>query len=160
MITTDRHNRWQAAGHNDMSAAALEKFRKPLLHYLDSGLGDKDKWVRILAAELLGTLNDPAAGEYLTPLLADADGDVRAGAAAALDAIGHPTMGFSRLQTNGCDSCLIRLIAEEALSAGKGTGQASGLLRSAASGKVMCGNTRPGITGRGRDPAEGWDTET
>lgn len=120
MKTTGNADILQSARVNDDSAAALEKFRKPLIHYLTSGLAGQDKWVRYLAAEVLGTIRDPAAIGNLTPLLADPDGDVRAVAARALDAIGHSRPAYALLQNSSCDSCLIRIIAQEALSAHKG----------------------------------------
>ena len=36
------------------SASAVTRFRKPLVDYLISGLEEKDTWVRIFAADMLG----------------------------------------------------------------------------------------------------------
>lgn len=58
-------------------ATAVTRFRKPLVDYLISGLDENDKWVRILAADLLGSAGDPRAIEYLKPLLVDRDRDLR-----------------------------------------------------------------------------------
>jgi HEAT repeat protein len=99
------------------SANALYRFRQPLVSYLLSGLEDDDTWVRALAAEMLGTLRDPQAISLLTRLLADPDVDVRTASAGALDAIGHSHLAFVNLQKSGCDTCLLRIIAQEALSA-------------------------------------------
>lgn len=100
------------------SAEALSGFRRPLIHYLVSNLESRDKWVRYLSAELLGSVRDPAAAGHLIPLLADSDGDIRAIAATALDALGHShPQGVARIQKEGCDTCLLRMIAEEALAA-------------------------------------------
>lgn len=115
MDTSQDRDGHLALSSENGSAEALEKFRKPLVHYLVSGLSEHDKWVRYLATEMLGTIRDPAAIRYLIPLLADADGDVRECAARALDAVGRSHGAFSRLQKSGCDSCLIRIIAQEAL---------------------------------------------
>lgn len=120
MKTRGNADNLPSAGVHQSSVAALERFRKPLIHYLTSGLAEQDKWVRYLAAEVLGTIRDPATIGDLTPLLADPDGDVRAGAARALDAIGHSRPAYAPLQNSGCDSCLIRIIAQEALSSRKG----------------------------------------
>jgi len=101
----------------DSSANALVRFRQPLASYLLSALENNDTWVRALAAEMLGTLRDPKAISPLTQLLADPDEDVRAASAEALDAIGHSRLAFVSLQKSGCDACLMRLIAQEALLA-------------------------------------------
>ena len=105
--------------NNDGTAEALMRFRTPLVHYLISGLSEKDKWVRCFAAEMLGNVRDPVAVGSLTPLLTDPDENLRAGAASALDAIGHSRMVFTQLQKSGCDTCLIRMIAQEALATKK-----------------------------------------
>lgn len=41
------------------SASAVTRFRKPLVDYLISGLEENDKWVRILAVEMLGSPGIP-----------------------------------------------------------------------------------------------------
>ncbi len=117
MDTFQNRDARQTAKNDDGSAEMLERFRKPLIHYLLSGLAEDDKWVRYLAMEMLGAIRDPMTISYLIPLLADGDGDIRAGAARAIDAIGSSRMTFARIQKSGCDSCLIRIIAQEALSA-------------------------------------------
>jgi HEAT repeat protein len=104
---------------NDITAEALLRFRTPLVHYLISGLSEEDKWVRCFAAEMLGNVRDPVAAGSLIPLLTDPDEDLRAGAAGALDAIGHSRMVFTQVQKSGCDTCLIRMIAQEALATKK-----------------------------------------
>lgn len=115
----------QSANSQVKSAVALENFRKPLLAYLISSLDNHDIWVRCLASDMLATLKDPAAIEYLRRLMTDIDEDVRYAAAKALDAIGHSRITMVSVQNPGCESCLIRLIAEEALSQGPAPGQES-----------------------------------
>ncbi len=90
------------------SAIAMTRFRKPLVDYLISGLEENDKWVRIFAADMLGSAGDPRAVEYLKPLLVDSDRDLRIISARATETI--------HSQQDHCASCMIRLIAEEALT--------------------------------------------
>lgn len=97
------------------SASAVTRFRKPLVDYLISGLEENDTWVRIFAADMLGSAGDPRAVEYLKPLLVDRDRDLRTISAQAMDMIFSQQAAVSRAQPDQCASCMIRLIAEEAL---------------------------------------------
>jgi len=97
------------------SETAMTRFRKPLIDYLISGLEENDKWVRIFAAEMLGSAGDPRAVEYLKPLLVDRDPDLRTISVQVLDMIPPQQTALSRLLPDRCTSCMIRLIAEEAL---------------------------------------------
>ena len=81
------------------SASAVTRFRKPLVDYLISGLEENDKWVRILAADMLGSAGDPRAVEYLKPLLVDRDRDLRTISAQAMDMIHSQQAAVSRSQT-------------------------------------------------------------
>lgn len=98
------------------SPTAMIRFRKPLVDYLISGLEENDKWVRILAADMLGSAGDPRAVDYLKPLLVDRDQDLRTVSAQAMDMIRSEQAVTSRSQPDRCSSCMIRLIAEEALT--------------------------------------------
>lgn len=102
------------------SSVALERFRTPLVAYLAGGLESNDKWVRVMAAGMLGALGDPGTAAFLRPLAADADADVRAAALASLAQLetysGHPPACPEALS---CQNCMIRLIAEEALASRK-----------------------------------------
>ena len=100
----------------------MTRFRKPLVDYLISGLEEDDKWVRILAIDLLGSAGDPRAMDYLKPLLVDRDRDLRIISAQAMDMIHSEPVVVSRAQPDHCASCMIRLIAEEALSQHKPQG--------------------------------------
>jgi HEAT repeat protein len=104
------------------SASAVNRFRKPLVDYLISGLEENDKWVRILAADMLGSAGDPRAAEYLKPLLVDRDQDLRIISAQAMDMIHSQQAVISRSQPDRCASCMIRFIAEEALTQAKPRG--------------------------------------
>jgi hypothetical protein len=99
-----------------ISSSAMIRFRKPLVNYLISGLEENDKWVRILAVDMLGNAGDPQAVEYLKPLLVDRDRDLRTISAQAIDMIHSQQAVASRSQPDRCSSCMIRLIAEEALT--------------------------------------------
>jgi HEAT repeat protein len=101
---------------NSASAAALSRFRQPLMEYLISSLGDNDKWVRYMAAELLGNIGDPFAIDHLKRMIIDQDADLRIVSARALHAINHPANPDAGGHYYDCGSCLIRVIAEEALS--------------------------------------------
>jgi len=94
---------------------SMKKFRQPLVEYLVSGLEDNDRWVRIMAAELLGTLGDASIAGHLKPLLADRDQDLRIVAAKSLAMIRSPKVIFSLTQADYCENCMIRLVADEAL---------------------------------------------
>jgi HEAT repeat protein len=98
-----------------MSVMALKKFRQPMIEYLISGLEDNDKWVQVMAAQLLGTIGDSRAAEHLKPLLVSQDRDLRSTAAQSLAMI-HPFQEiFSLSQSDNCGNCMIRLIADEAI---------------------------------------------
>jgi HEAT repeat protein len=99
-----------------MSSSSVTRFRKPLVDYLISGLEENDKWVRILAIDLLGSAGDPRAVEFLKPLLVDSDCDLRTVSAQAIDMIQSQQAIISRSQPDRCASCMIRFIAEEALT--------------------------------------------
>jgi hypothetical protein len=101
------------------SASAVTRFRKPLVDYLISGLEENDKWVRILAIDMLGSAGDARAVEYLKPLLVDRDRDLRIISAQAMDMIHSQQAVISRSQPDRCASCMIRFIAEEALTQAK-----------------------------------------
>lgn len=103
-------------------ATALTRFRKPLVDYLISGLDENDKWVRILAADLPGSAGDPRAIEYLKPLLVDRDRDLRTISRQAMEMIRAKQDAVSFSQRDPCGSCMIRLIAEEALTLRKNRG--------------------------------------
>jgi len=99
------------------SSIALEQFRKPLAAYLEGGLECDDKWVRVMAAGMLGALGDPGTAVYLRPLAADTDADVRAAAVAALGQLDtYPGILPASPEVLSCQNCMIRLIAEEALA--------------------------------------------
>jgi HEAT repeat protein len=94
----------------------VSRFRKPLVDYLISGLEENDKWVRFLAAGMLGSAGDPRAAEFLKPLLVDRDQDLRYISAHALEMIHSQEAVVLHAQPDHCASCMIRLIAEEALA--------------------------------------------
>jgi HEAT repeat protein len=97
------------------SVVALKKFQKPLVAYLISSLEVNDKWVRIMAAEMLGTIGDSGVAGHLKPLLADQDKDLRIIAAKSLSMIHSPKGVLTLTQADSCENCMIRLVAEEAL---------------------------------------------
>jgi HEAT repeat protein len=98
------------------SATAVTRFRKPLVDYLISGLEENNKLVRILAVDLLGSAGDPRAIECLKPLLVDRDRYLRTMSGQAMEMIHFQQAALSRSQPDQCASCMIRLIAEEALT--------------------------------------------
>ncbi len=98
------------------SLSEVTRFRKPLVDYLISGLEEDDKWVRILAIDMLGSAGDPRAVEHLKLFLVDRDRDLRIISTRAMDMIQSQPAVISRSQPDHCASCMIRLIAEEALT--------------------------------------------
>jgi HEAT repeat protein len=113
-------NTGKKTGRDEMllapSASAVNRFRKPLVDYLISGLEESDKWVRILAIDMLGSAGDPRAIEYIKPLLVDRDRDLRTISAQAMEMIHSQAAIVSRSEPDRCAGCMIRLIAEEALT--------------------------------------------
>jgi hypothetical protein len=99
----------------DIPGDSVTRFRKPLVDYLVSGLEVNDKWVRIFSADMLAHVGDPRAAEYLKPLLVDRDQDLRMISTHAIELILSRHSVVSRPQDQ-CESCMIRLIAEEALT--------------------------------------------
>jgi hypothetical protein len=97
------------------SMTAMKKFQQPMVEYLLSGLDENDKWVRVMAAEMLGTIGDSRSAEYLKPLLAARDKDLRIVAAKSLAMIRSPRVGLALSQADNCENCMIRLVADEAL---------------------------------------------
>ncbi|PKG33145.1 HEAT repeat domain-containing protein, partial [Methanoregula sp.] len=91
------------------------EFRQPLVEYLIRGLDDNDKWVRVMAAEMLGALGDPHSARFLQPLLAGWDSDLRLVAARSLARIRSPQSAVIPPALS-CDHCMIRLVADEALT--------------------------------------------
>jgi HEAT repeat protein len=98
-----------------VSIMAMKKFQQPLVAYLLSGLEDNDKWVKMMAAEMLGTVGDAGVVGHLMPLLADKDVDLRTIAARSLAMIHTPNVVFTVKQVDHCENCMIRLVADEAL---------------------------------------------
>ncbi len=100
---------------NPESVNAREKFRKPLVNYLVSGLEEKDAGVRLMAAEMLRDIADARMMEYLQPLLADPNPELRAASERGPEGICHTLMAGAGTGTDICENCMNRLIAEEAL---------------------------------------------
>jgi HEAT repeat protein len=97
------------------SATVLNKFRRPLVEYLISGLEVNDKGVRILAVDMLGASGDTRAIESLKPLVIDQDPDVRMAAKKSLERICPGSVTFASSREDNCGNCMIRIIATEAL---------------------------------------------
>jgi HEAT repeat protein len=100
----------------DRSLDALEKFTAPIIEHLINALNSEDKWVRYLAADALGNMGDPRSIEHLLLLRSDKDPDLRFVSAQSFCKIGYTREVLANAQKRGCDSCLIRCIAEEALA--------------------------------------------
>lgn len=97
------------------SLEALEKFSLPIIEHFINALHNEDKWVRYLAAEALGNMGDLRAIPFLNPLRSDKDSDLRFISGQALRNIGHLREILADSRKMGCDTCLIRYIAEEVL---------------------------------------------
>jgi HEAT repeat protein len=101
-------------------ADALRKFRAPLIAYLISSLEEKNKWVRVMAIEMLGSVGDLQTVETLAPFLVDGDPDIRTISARAFYQIQGQSGTPVFTEQGGCGNCMIRLVAEEALKNQKG----------------------------------------
>jgi HEAT repeat protein len=97
------------------SLEALEKFTLPIVEYFIDALNNEDKWVRYLAAEALGNLGDLRSIECLDLLLSDKDPDLRFVSGQSLSKIAHIREILTDSRKMGCDTCLIRYIAEEVI---------------------------------------------
>ena len=97
------------------SLEALEKFTLPIVEHFTKALTNEDKWVRYLAAEALGTMGDLRSIEPLHLLRSDKDPDLRFVSGQSLSNIRHMQEILTDSRKMGCDTCLIRYIAEEIL---------------------------------------------
>ena len=97
------------------SLEALEKFTLPIVEHFTKALTNEDKWVRYLAAEALGTMGDLRAVEPLHLLRSDKDPDLRFVSGQSLRNIRYMQEILTDSRKMGCDTCLIRYIAEEVL---------------------------------------------
>jgi len=85
------------------------------MEYVLSGLEVDDKWVRVLALEVLGTVGDKRVIPAVRALLADEDPDIRLVASRVFHRIGVGRIEQVIQPPGNCSSCLIRLVAQEAL---------------------------------------------
>lgn len=99
----------------EKSLDALEKFTRPIIEHLISALNDEDTWVRYLAAEALGNLGDPRAIGPLNLLQSDKNPDLRTISGLSLNKIAYVRDILTDSKKKGCDTCLVRYIAEEVL---------------------------------------------
>jgi HEAT repeat protein len=97
------------------SLDALEKFTLPIIDYFTKALNHEDKWVRYLAAEALGSIGNQKSIEPLNQLRVDTDPDLRLVSFQALKNIRSMQEILTDSRKMGCDTCLIRYIAEEVL---------------------------------------------
>ena len=97
------------------SLEALEKFSQPIVEYFINALTNEDKWVRYLAAEALGNMGDLRSIAHLNLLWSDKDPDLRFVSGQSLNKIGTLREILTDSRKLGCDTCLIRYIAEEVL---------------------------------------------
>jgi hypothetical protein len=97
------------------SLEALEKFTFPIVEHFINALNNEDKWVRYLAAEALGNMTDLRSIAPLNLLRSDKDPDLRFVSGQSLSKIGNIQGILTDSRKMGCDTCLIRYIAEEVL---------------------------------------------
>ena len=97
------------------SLDALEKFTLPIIDYFSKALNHEDKWVRYLAAEALGSLGDLRSIDPLKRLSSDKDPDLRFVSGQSLSNIRYMQEILTDSRKMGCETCLIRYIAEEVL---------------------------------------------
>jgi hypothetical protein len=99
----------------EKSLKALEKFTLPIIEHFINALNDEDKWVRYLAADALGNLGDMRAIAHLNPLRSDKDPYLRFVSGQSLSKIAYLREILTDSRRMGCDTCLVRYIAEEVL---------------------------------------------
>ena len=108
--------------YKDQDRVAVHQFQKPLFEYLVSGLDAENKWVRIMAAAMLGSLGHPGAARHLKPLAIGADADLRTVSQRSLRVLSGSSSLPGSAEPDACGGCMIRIIAEEALACRKKTG--------------------------------------
>lgn len=108
--------------HKDQDRVAVHQFQKPLFEYLVSGLDAENKWVRVMAAAMLGSLGYPDAARHLKPLAISADADLRTVSQRSLRMLSGSSSLPGSAEPDACEGCMIRIIAEEALACRKKTG--------------------------------------
>jgi len=99
----------------EKSLEALEQFTLPIVEHFIKALKNEDKWVRYLAAEALGNMGDQRAIAHLNLLQSDEDPYLRFVSAQSLDKIVRLRQTLTDIGKTGCETCLIRYIAEEVL---------------------------------------------
>ncbi len=97
------------------SLEALEKFTLPIVEHFINALTNEDKWVRYLAADGLGNMGDLRSIAHLNLLRSAKDPDLRFVSGQSLSKIGTLREILTDSRKMGCDTCLIRYIAEEVL---------------------------------------------
>jgi HEAT repeat protein len=97
------------------SLEALEKFTLPIVEHFTNALNNEDRWVRYLAAEALGNMGDLRSIAHLNLLRSEKDPDLRFVSGQSLSKIGYLREILTDSRKMGCDTCLIRYIAEEVL---------------------------------------------
>jgi len=97
------------------SLEAIEKFTLPIVEHFTNALNNEDKWVRYLAAEALGNMGETRSIEHLNLLRSDNDPDLRFVSGQSLIKIRYLRELLTDSRKMGCDTCLIRYIAEEVL---------------------------------------------
>ncbi len=97
------------------SLEALERFTLPIVEYFIDALNNEDKWVRYLAADALGNMRDLRSIAPLNLLHSDIDPDLRFVSGQSLSKIETLREILTDSRKMGCDTCLIRYIAEEVL---------------------------------------------
>jgi HEAT repeat protein len=97
------------------SLDALEKFTTPIVEHFINALTSENRWVRYLAEDALGNMGDPRAIAHIHLHQSDKDLGLRFVSAQSLRKIGNIREVLADTQKLGCDTCLIRFIAEEAL---------------------------------------------
>jgi HEAT repeat protein len=113
------HNSFELANKRSpdtlRSLEALEKFTLPIVEYFINALNNEDKWVRYLAADALGNMGDLRSIEYLDLLRSEKDPDLRFVSGQSLSKIAYLREILTDSRKMGCDTCLIRYIAEEVI---------------------------------------------
>lgn len=97
------------------SLKALEKFSRQIIEHFINALNNEDKWVRYLAAEALGNMDDLRSIPPLHQLQSDKDPDLQYISGQSLRNIRYLREILADSRKMGCDTCLIRYIAEEVL---------------------------------------------
>ena len=96
--------------------AGFGRFGPDVVDHLHLALLDENKWVRLVATDVLGGLRDPRSVDPLVARLEDTDNDVRLASVKALEKIGNDRAVSALEELSTRDRSILGMAAREAYS--------------------------------------------